>query len=96
MVRWTKERGLYIPPFNILRIFTPLVWVCGLASMLAVAAVLVTARWLEAGARGEDSSGDRGEDSEELSEGGDTELDTDTAELVWRMAAASSAAWPGL
>ena len=50
-VRWTKERGLYIPPFNILRIFTPLVWVCGLASMLAVAAVLVTARWLEAGAR---------------------------------------------
>ena len=50
-IRWTKERGLYIPPFNILRIFTPLVWVCGLASMLAVAAVLVTARWLEAGAR---------------------------------------------
>ena len=50
-IRWTKERGRYIPPFNILRIFTPPVWVCGLASMLAVAAVLVTAGRLEAGAR---------------------------------------------
>lgn len=42
--RWTKEREVSIPPFNVVKIFPPLVWALSLASMLSVFVFMIGAK----------------------------------------------------